>query len=217
LTFVKYIQRIPAPIVSAKPTPPKPQQFNLFDMMAQVETPTADEPTELNVDKETSEILPPKATEKKEVSLQASPLYQKYMRFQNQYPQSVIAYKVGDFFEIFGENAVKISNTFDLTLTGRDCGIDERVPMIGFPYHASDMYLHKISERFDLVVVEDNVATPYEITDKEENEPTMYENNDNFDEDLQEMRSSAKAFEQAALCKLLEIFGNEIMIPEEDY
>ena len=211
------VQRIPAHIVSAKPTSPKPQQFNLFDMMAQAETPTADEPTELNVDKETGEILPPKSIEKNDVSLQASPLYQKYMHFQNQYPQSVIAYKVGDFFEVFGENAVKISNAFDLTLTGRDCGINERVPMIGFPYHASDMYLHKISERFDLVVVEDNVATPYEITDKEENEPTMYENTDILDKDLQEMRSSAKAFEQAALCRLLEIFDDEIMISEEDY
>lgn len=211
------VQRTPAPIVSAKPTFPKPQQFNLFDMMAQVETTTADEPTELNVDKETGEILPPKSIEKNDVSLQASPLYQKYMRFQNQYPQSVIAYKVGDFFEVFGENAVKISNAFDLTLTGRDCGINERVPMIGFPYHASDMYLHKISERFDLVIVEDTVATPYEITDKEENEPTMYENTDILDEDLQKIRSSAKAFEQAVLCRLLEIFGDEIMISEEDY
>lgn len=211
------VQRIPAPIVSAKPTFPKPQQFNLFDMMAQVETTTADEPTELNVDKETGEILPPKSIEKNDVSLQASPLYQKYMRFQNQYPQSVIAYKVGDFFEVFGENAVKISNVFDLTLTGRDCGLDERVPMIGFPYHSSDIYFHKIAERFDLVVVEDNVATPYEITDKEENEPTMYKNTDILDKDLQAMRSSAKAFEQTALCRLLEIFGDEIMIPEEDY
>ena len=211
------VQRIPAPVVQAKPTPPKPQQFNLFDMMAQVETTTADEPTELNVDKETGEILPPKPIEKNDVSLQVSPLFQKYMRFQNQYPQSVIAYKVGDFFEVFGENAVKISNAFDLTLTGRDCGLDERVPMIGFPYHASDIYFHKIAERFDLVVVEDNVATPYEITDKEENEPTMYENTDILDEDLQEMRSSAKAFEQAALCRLLEIFGDEIVIPTEDY
>ena len=211
------VQRTPAPIVSAKPTTPKPQQFNLFDMITQIETSTADESIELNVDKETGEILSPTPKEKKDVPLQASPLYQKYMRFQNQYPQSVIAYKVGDFFEVFGENAVKISNAFDLTLTGRDCGINERVPMIGFPYHASDIYFHKISERFDLVVVEDNVATPYEITDKEENEPTMYENTDILDEDLQEMRSSAKAFEQAALCKLLEIFGDEIMIPEEDY
>ena len=52
---------------------------------------------------------------------------------------------------------------------------------------------------------------------EEENVSTVYENNDEPDDDLEEMRSAAKAFEQAALCTLLEIFGEEIMIPEEDY
>ena len=231
------VQRTPAPVVQAKPTPPKPRQFNLFDMMAQTEHPKTEAPveglddnndddeesTELNVDIETGEILPTKPIEKKTVPLQASPLYQKYIRFQNQYPHAVIAYRLGDFFEVFGENAVKLANNFNLTLTGRDCGLEERVPMVGFPYHASDMYFHKISECFDLVVVEDNIATPYGTTDEspmpieEENKPTVYENNDEPDDDLEEMRSSAKAFEQTALCTLLEIFGEEIMIPEENY
>lgn len=234
------VQRTPAPAVQAKPEPPKPRQFNLFDMMAQTEQPTTDkptneetveeigdinnadeEPTELNVDMETGEILPPKPVEKKSIPLQASPLYQKYMRFQNQYPHAVIAYRLGDFFEVFGNNAVKLANNFNLTLTGRDCGLEERVPMVGFPYHASDMYLHKISERFELVVVEDNVAMPYKTNTEEilidENEPTVYENNNEPDDDLEDMRTSAKAFEQTALCTLLEIFGEEIMIPEEDY
>ena len=230
------VQRTPAPAVQAKPEPPKPRQFNLFDMMAQTEQPTADkptneetveeigdinnadeEPTELNVDMETGEILPPKPVEKKSVPLQASPLYQKYMRFQNQYPHAVIAYRLGDFFEVFGNNAVKLANNFNLTLTGRDCGLEERVPMVGFPYHASDMYFHKISERFELVVVEDNVAAPYGTENEEiPVEELAYEENDSPD-DLEEMRSSAKAFEQTALCTLLEIFGEEIMIPEEDY
>ena len=230
------IQRTPAPVVQAKPEPPKPRQFNLFDMMAQTEQPTTDKPTneetveeigdinnadeepiELNVDMETGEILPPKPVEKKSVPLQASPLYQKYMRFQNQYPHAVIAYRLGDFFEVFGNNAVKLANNFNLTLTGRDCGLEERVPMVGFPYHASDIYFHKISECFELVVVEDNVATPYGTENEEiPVEELAYEENDSPD-DLEEMRSSAKAFEQTALCTLLEIFGEEIMIPEEDY
>ena len=244
------VQRTPAPAVQAKPEPPKPRQFNLFDMMAQAEQPKVEEPTEeeieddnndefqtpvpediddeeelteLNVDMETGEILPPKPIEQKSVPLQASPLYQKYMRFQNQYPHAVIAYRLGDFFEVFGDNAVKLANNFNLILTGRDCGLEERVPMVGFPYHASDMYFHKISERFELVVIEDNVATLYGTTDEspmpveEENVSTVYENNDEPDDDLEEMRSAAKAFEQAALCTLLEIFGEEITIPEEDY
>ena len=230
------VQRTPAPAVQAKPEPPKPRQFNLFDMMAQTEQPTTDKPTnegtveeigdinnadeeltELNVDMETGEILPPKPVEKKSVPLQASPLYQKYMRFQNQYPHAVIAYRLGDFFEVFGNNAVKLANNFNLTLTGRDCGLEERVPMVGFPYHASDIYFHKISECFELVVVEDNVATPYGTENEEiPVEELAYEEND-FPDDLEEMRSSAKAFEQTALCTLLEIFGEEIMIPEEDY
>ena len=79
------------------------------------------------------------------------------------------------------------------------------------------MYFHKISERFELVVVEDNVATPYGTENEEiPVEELAYEENDSPD-DLEEMRSSAKAFEQTALCTLLEIFSEEIMIPEEDY
>ena len=238
------VQRAPAPVVPAKPELPKPRQFNLFDMMAQTEKQVVNEPTEeeieddnndefqtpvpediddeeklteLNVDMETGEILPPKPVEKKSVPLQASPLYQKYMRFQNQYPHAVIAYRLGDFFEVFGNNAINLANNFNLTLTGRDCGLEERVPMVGFPYHASDIYFHKISECFELVVVEDNVATPYGTENEEiPVEELAYEENDSPD-DLEEMRSSAKAFEQTALCTLLEIFGEEIMIPEEDY
>ena len=249
------VQRTPAPAVQAKPEPPKPRQFNLFDMMAQTEQPKDNEPLEeefdednnvvdepvedeiiemnvtqdtqkpctWQVNKTTGEILSKQPIEQKSIPLQASPLYQKYMRFQNQYPHAVIAYRLGDFFEVFGDNAVKLANNFNLILTGRDCGLEERVPMVGFPYHASDMYFHKISERFELVVVEDNVATLYGTTDEspmpveEENVSTVYENNDEPDDDLEEMRSAAKAFEQAALCTLLEIFGEEIMIPEEDY
>jgi hypothetical protein len=246
------VQRTHAPVVQAKPEPPKPRQFNLFDMMAQTEKPKAEEPAQeeldgdndlidetiedeiievsvtedtqepctIKVNKATGEVLSKQPIEQKSVPLQASPLYQKYMRFQNQYPHAVIAYRLGDFFEVFGEFAVKLANNFDLTLTGRDCGLEERVPMIGFPYHAAGVYFKKIFERFELVIVEDNVATPYDYDDapvEEENESTMYENNDEPDDDLEEMRSSAKAFEQTALCSLLEIFGEEIMIPEEDY
>ena len=244
------VQRTPAPVVQAKTEPPKPRQFNLFDMVAQTETPTADETAEeerdddndnveepvddeivemdideeteepqmLKVNKTTGEVLSQKPVEKKTVSLQASPLYQKYMRFQNQYPHAVIAYRLGDFFEVFGDNAVKLANNFNLILTGRDCGLEERVPMVGFPYHASDIYFKKIFERFELVVVEDNVAIPYRTeTEEIPVEEPAHEENNYPDSDIEDMRASAKAFEQTALCTLLEIFGEEIMIPEEDY
>lgn len=243
------VQRAAAPVVQVKPEPPKPRQFNLFDMMTQTESPKIEDPAQeeldddedieeplddeiievhviedtqepctMKVNKATGEILTKRPIEQKSVPLQASPLYQKYMRFQNQYPHAVIAYRLGDFFEVFGEFAIKISNSFDLTLTGRDCGLAERVPMIGFPYHASDMYFHKIAERFDLVVVEDNVATPYGIeTEEIPVKKNVEDENNNSDDDIEDIHSSAKAFEQTALCALLEIFGDEIMIPEEDY
>ena len=222
----KPVQSVHTPLIPTKPAQPKSQQFNLFDMITQAEksekTPVeeANNSTELNVDLETGEILPP-IEEKKNIPVYASPLYQKYMRFQNDYPLAVIAYRLGDFFEVFGDNAVKLANNFNLTLTGRDCGLKERIPMVGFPYHASDMYFHKISERFELIVVEDNVAKPYEneIEDfpNTENESTMYENNPISNDDIEDLRTSVKAFEQTALCTLLEIFGDELIIPEEDY
>lgn len=222
------VQRVPAPIVPTKIEAPKPRQFNLFDMMAQTEQPQVAENTkketddnipedtdeiveditELNVDMETGEILPPEP-KKKTISLQqCSPLYQKYMYFQNQYPQSAIAYRVGDFFEVFGDYAIKISNTFDLTLTGRECGLPERVPMIGFPYHAAEMYFHKISERLDLVVVEDNVATPYIL---EETTPVIDENNDN-NNDFEEELALRKFFDTEALSALYELFEHNLDI-----
>ena len=89
--------------------------------------------------------------------------------------------------------------------------------MIGFPYHASELYFHKIAECFDLVVVENNVASPYEIVDKTKNEHTRYAMNDDFDKDMEEIRSLTKAFDQSALCSLLDFFGDEIIISEEDY
>ena len=177
----KPVQRVHSPVIPTKPTPKQPQQFNLFDMMAQAKTeePTQeetvkpveeiddniDEPTELNVDMETGEIIQ-KKEEKKSIPLQqASPLYQKYMRIQNQYPQAVIAYRLGDFYEIFGDNAIRVSNHLELTLTGRDCGLAERVPMVGFPYHASDTYFRKITEFSQIIVADDETVTPF-ITDE---------------------------------------------------
>ena len=84
-----------------------------------------------------------------------SPLYQEYMSVQNHYPADIVAYWLGDFYEVFGENAVIIGNELDLTITGRDCGLDERVPMIGFPYHIADICFNKIAKTHSIVVADD--------------------------------------------------------------
>lgn len=84
-----------------------------------------------------------------------TPLYQKYMYIQKQYPTAILTMRLGDFYEFLGENAKTVATVLDLTLTGRDCGLSERVPMCGIPYHAADNYFNKITKNHDLVVVED--------------------------------------------------------------
>ncbi len=216
---------ISAPIVQEKPKPKK-AQISLFDMMnaddkAEEETveevvdekPNEEAETNIKFDEETGEVIEP-VKEKKTVPLQQlSPLYQKYIGFQRQYPQAVIAYRLGDFFEVFGDNAVMLANEIELTLTGRDCGLDERVPMVGFPYHASDNYFKKIAETHQLVVVEDNTATLYRTPIEE---PEADEIDETDETELAELRERSKAFESSALCKLIEIFGDELTIQEED-
>ena len=193
---------VPAPVVQEKPKPKK-AQISLFDMME----------SDNKADEETGEVIEP-VKEKKTVPLQQlSPLYQKYISFQRQYPQAVIAYRLGDFFEVFGDNAVMLANEIELTLTGRDCGLDERVPMVGFPYHASDNYFKKIAQTHQLVIVESNEATLYRLPIEE---PKASEIDETDETELAELRERSKAFESSALCKLIEIFGDELTIQEED-
>ena len=207
----KSTQLVPTTVISSK-NKPQNKQFSLFDLMdntskQELETPEEENPI-LNVDKETGEILSPPQEQKIVAFHQLSPLYQKYMKVQNQYPQAVIAYHVGDFFEIFGDNAVKIANRLDLTLTGRDCGLQERVPIVGFPYHISDTYLKKIAAFCELIIVKNNVATPYTTEALEENEPTMYEDNDVFADEM----ALNQFFDKETLCVLYELFDYQLDI-----
>lgn len=79
-------------------------------------------------------------------------LYERYEEIQKQYPNDVVFYRVGDFFEVMGEKAKLASEWANLTLTGRDIGLAERVPMCGIPYHAFEKYLNLITEHSGVVV-----------------------------------------------------------------
>ena len=152
------------PVVAAKAptvkyTPPKPQpkpQMSMFDLLdAKPEEPDEDEPTDEDI-RETEEQI---ATEEKaeQPKPTVSPVYQKYLDVQNKYPQAIIAMRLGDFYEVFGDNAKLLADELPLTLTGRDCGLESRVPMVGFPYHASDMYLKKmLANGHNVVLIENN-------------------------------------------------------------
>ena len=83
---------------------------------------------------------------KEKEEMHVSPYYQRFLNAQEENPDSVIVQRLGDFYEIMGDNAVRLADRLNMTLTGRDVGLKERVPMIGIPYHATDAYLSKILE-----------------------------------------------------------------------
>ena len=221
------IQRVPAPSISQKtPVQPKqPAQFTLFDLIEKKEEPktedvqeTVEEPAEelhedveqeeineMNVDMETGEIL-----SKEHAKQSTSPLYRRYLEIQEQYPDYAIAYRLGDFYEIFGDNAIKISDELDWTLTGRDCGLEDRVPMIGFPYHASDAYFDKISKRNLLVIVDGEDVTIYSPKKEEPAAETIADNDE--PDILEEELALMKSFDKEALCILYELFDGKLNI-----
>ena len=82
-----------------------------------------------------------------------------YLALKEKYSDCLLFFRLGDFYEIMGEKAVEIAREIDLTLTSRDCGFEERVSMIGFPYHASKNYFSKIAKTHDLLVVETDGTT----------------------------------------------------------
>ena len=88
-------------------------------------------------------------------------IYQDYKLYQNERPTAVVALRLGDFYEVLGDNAVMLGNEMDLTITSRDVGLKERIPMIGFPYHAAENYFAKIVKKHDLYIVENERDTQF--------------------------------------------------------
>ncbi len=75
-----------------------------------------------------------------------SPMMKQYFSVKNKYKDHILFFRLGDFYEMFFEDAIIVSRELELTLTGRDCGLDERAPMCGIPYHASEMYIKRLIE-----------------------------------------------------------------------
>ena len=73
-----------------------------------------------------------------------SPMMRHYLEVKEKYKDCIVFYRLGDFYEMFFEDAQEVSQLLDLTLTGRDCGLEERAPMCGIPYHAADTYIAKL-------------------------------------------------------------------------
>jgi len=76
-----------------------------------------------------------------------TPMMKQYWDIKNQYPDTILLYRLGDFYEMFFDDAVLVSRELDLTLTGRDCGQEERAPMCGVPFHSADGYIAKLVQK----------------------------------------------------------------------
>ncbi len=86
---------------------------------------------------------------------QLSPMMQKYMETKAEYPDCILFYRLGDFYEMFFEDAVTASRELELTLTGKQCGLEERAPMCGVPHHAVDTYLNRlVSKGYKVAICE---------------------------------------------------------------
>lgn len=91
-----------------------------------------------------------------------SKMMQHYFTVKEKYPDCLIFYRLGDFYEMFFDDAVKASQILDLTLTGRDCGLEKRAPMCGVPYHAVDAYITKLVQNGEKVAICEQLEDPAE-------------------------------------------------------
>ena len=89
-----------------------------------------------------------------------TPMMQQYLNIKEQYPGTILFYRLGDFYEMFFEDAKLVSRELELTLTGKDCGLSERAPMCGVPYHAVDTYLQKLIEKGYKVAICEQMTDP---------------------------------------------------------
>ena len=89
-----------------------------------------------------------------------SPMMQHYLQVKEEYPGCIIFYRLGDFYEMFFEDAKVVSKELELTLTGRACGLEERAPMCGVPFHAADTYLNRLVQKGYKVAICEQVEDP---------------------------------------------------------
>ena len=89
-----------------------------------------------------------------------TPMMQHYWSVKNAHPDCIIFYRLGDFYEMFWEDAKTASRELELTLTGRDCGLEERAPMCGVPHHAVAGYVEKLVERGYKVAICEQMEDP---------------------------------------------------------
>lgn len=229
----------PAPkkSVNTKPVTPKPQpqkqqslQFSLFDKFDEndVKEPTTDclsaESAEMTVDtkEETSSVKTP--TKPVVEENKGNDMYQKYMSYQAEYKTAIVAYRLGDFYEVLGNNAVTLGNELSLTITSRDVGLKDRIPMVGFPYHAAENYFAKIVKKHDLYIIENDGEKQFierikpvvnRLIDEDTGEILSEEEMREFDGDIyepQDIDEPEPPVNQTIPKEVFALFGNKVEV-----
>ena len=223
--------------VNTKPATPKPQpqkqqslQFSLFDKFDEndVKAPTNDclsvESAEMTVDtkEETTSVKTP--TKPFVEENKGNDMYQKYMSYQAEYKTAIVAYRLGDFYEVFGDNAVTLGNELSLTITSRDVGLKDRIPMVGFPYHAAENYFAKIVKNHDLYIIENDGEKQFierikpavnRLIDEDTGEILSEEEMREFDGDIYEPQGIDEpepSVNQTIPKEVFALFGNKVEV-----
>ena len=163
----------PAPVKKDTPKPatpippPKPKaQFSFFDMLneqKEVELQADDHEVVDKIEEEpTVEQIADKIQQDIDKKRDIKPkknypqFYTQYLEMKEAHPDSIIIARLGDFYEAFGSDAEILADELNLTMTGRKLTDDERVPMVGFPYHVSDNYFAKIQTKHNITIIDFN-------------------------------------------------------------
>ncbi len=203
------VKRVESNAVKAKPEPKKQEnvQFSFFDNLTEQDV-KENETDNSSADTDENEVIEQNGNDEQTPVVSKSPnatFYDKYHILQQQNPNSAVAYRLGDFYEIMGEKAVEIAREIDLALTSRDCGLEERVPMIGFTYHAAEIYFAKIAKTHSLLVVETDGTTRRIAQIPNKNERIV-------DAETGEILGEESEPNNTVISKLFEIFGNTLEI-----
>ena len=225
--------------ITVKPQPPKPQnlQFSIFDKIDDTEikdtktdvliaeTDTDDkEFTEEDKNDALRQLDKEMQTQQAVDKQQGNPTYQKYTAYQAEHPTAIVAYRLGDFYEVLGVNAVTLGNKLDLTITSRDVGLQDRIPMVGFPYHAAENYFAKIVKNHDLYIIENDGEKQFierikpavnRLIDEDTGEILSEEEMREFDGDIYEPQGIDEpepSVNQTIPKEVFALFGNKVEV-----
>ncbi len=98
--------------------------------------------------------------EGKKTPAKLTPMMQQYLTLKEKHADCLLLFRLGDFYELFFEDAVTASKELEIVLTGRDCGLDERAPMCGVPYHSVDSYINKLIDKGYKVAICEQLTDP---------------------------------------------------------